>query len=494
MKLRKGTLAGLFLICLATGMTAQEEVQSEALTYKAEAFGSTASGDYTPFWMVSNRYGVVPLEAGNGYARGSITNHQSFGKGFSWGAGLDLVVAYPRYRNVYVQQAYADLRYKSLLLTIGSKETYYSLWDKNLSSGDLMISPNARPIPEINLSMPEFTVIPSLKGWLQIKGDIAVGRSFDTDYLKDFTRLPQEYIQDVLWHHKAFFLRVKDTRNDYPFSLALGLQHIAQWGGTSNNPDIGVQPHSLKDLLRIFFAQSGGENATDADRVNVLGSHQISYDFQLGFTKKDWALHAYYQHLSSDKSGLLFYNGTDGLWGLQADINHFPFIRKVVVEYLETRNQSGSFHFIWFDHDLHPGRGGGGDDYYNNEEYTTGNSYFNRSIGSPLLTSPEYNKNRGLGFQNSRVSDWHWGMEGDVSPQVSYRFLLSVMKGWGTPLAPLLQKMSGTAWLVDIHYTHPQLDDWQFTGSVAGDTGDVFGNKGIGFSLKICKRGLLKRW
>ena len=32
--------------------------------------------------------------------------------------------------------------------------------DRNLSSGDMTQSANARPIPEINISMPEFTLVP----------------------------------------------------------------------------------------------------------------------------------------------------------------------------------------------------------------------------------------------------------------------------------------------------------------------------------------------
>ena len=57
-----------------------EEVP-DATTYRVEAFGSAATGKYTPFWMVSNQYGVVPLEAGNGYMRAGAFHHQSFGKG-----------------------------------------------------------------------------------------------------------------------------------------------------------------------------------------------------------------------------------------------------------------------------------------------------------------------------------------------------------------------------------------------------------------------------
>ena len=57
-------------------------------------------------------------------------------------------------------------------------------------------------------------------------------------------------------------------------------------------------------------------------------------------------------------------NGTDGLWGAQLDLPRLPWLKKVVTEYLVTRNQSGPFHFIIFDHDKYQGPGGGGDDYY----------------------------------------------------------------------------------------------------------------------------------
>ena len=85
-----------------------------------------------------------------------------------------------------------------MLLSVGSKENRHSLWDHSLSSGDMVLSPNARPIPEIKLSMPEFTVVPLTKGWMQIKGDFAVGKSFDTGYLEDFSNGKQTYVKNVL--------------------------------------------------------------------------------------------------------------------------------------------------------------------------------------------------------------------------------------------------------------------------------------------------------
>jgi hypothetical protein len=439
--------------------------------------------------MVSNRYGVVPLEAGNGYLKAVVFHESAFANGFRWNVGVDLVAAAPRYRQVFVQQVYAGIDYKALRLSVGSRERHASLWDERLSSGDMVLSANARPIPEVNLSIPEYTLVPLTKGWLQLKGDFAVGRSFDRAYLERFANEKQTYINHVLWHHKSLYFRVKDTRAGAPLSFELGVQHWAQWGGTSTNEKLGTQPHAVKDFIRVVFGREGGADASAMDIMNVLGNHYGSYDFKLTFSQNDWALQAYHQRYFDDKSGMIFNNGRDGLWGVQLELPRFRWVRKAVVEYVDTRNQTGPFHFILFDHEEHPGRGGGSDDYYNNGEYVTGVSYFNRGIGSPLVPSPEYNTDGTLGFINNRIRDWHLGIDGSLSPQVTYRALLTLMNSWGRAYHPFLNRKDGVSGLLEIGYCHPRLSGWSFACSIAADKGGLFG-KGIGIGLTVSRQGV----
>ncbi|MCD7931208.1 MAG: hypothetical protein LUH15_07480 [Tannerellaceae bacterium] len=103
-------------------------------------------------------------------------------------------------------------------------------------------------------------------------------------------------------------------------------------------------------------------------------------------------------------------------------------------------------------------------------------SYFNRSLASPLLPSPEYNEDGALGFKCNRVKDWHVGAEGDVNPQLSYRVLFTVMNNFGTHSRPYRAKKFGVSSAVDITYQHPQLRDWLFKGSLANDAGNVVDN------------------
>ncbi len=473
-----------------TELSSQTADKGYSLEYRVEAFGSAGTGDYTPFWMVSNRYGIVPLDAGNGYLKPGVFYIQHFGKGFYWNAGIDLVAAAPRYKNVYVQQLYAEIGFQAILLSVGSKEKYTSLWDKNLSSGDMVLSSNARPIPEISISFPEYTTVPLTKGWLHLKAEFAVGRSFDKGYLKHFANEKQVFTNDVLWHRKSGHFRVKDTRGNFPLSIEIGMRHGAQWGGTSTDPKIGIQPHSLKDFIKVMLGKEGGSNASSMDSVNVLGNHYGSYDFRISMELGNMEFQAYHQHFFEDKSGMRFQNKLDGLWGIQIELPKLHWMRKVVLEHLNTRHQSGPFHFIFFDHDKYSGFGGGGDRYYNNEEYTTGLSYFNRSIGTPLLNSPEYNKDGSLGFKNTRTRHFHIGFEGDITERISYRTLFTVMKGWGGVYDPYLDPKGGTSTLVEITYSHPRLEGWLFRGSVGVDTG-VYLDKGIGFGFSVSKSGIL---
>ena len=474
-----------------------QEGQTESTIYRLEAVGTAAAGEKTPFWMVSNQYGVVPLDAGNGVLRAGVFHNQTLGNEFRWTAGVELIGATPRYKHVYLQQFYAEIGYKALLLSVGSKERYTSFVDKRLSSGDLVYSNNARPIPEVNLSIPEYTLVPYTKGWLWVKGDFAVGKSFDTAYLTDYVfaaQTPPTYVNDVLWHHKSGYVQIKDREERFPLYVTIGLDHWVQWGGTSTNPKIGKQPQSFKDFLRVVAGSEGGEGATISDMVNALGNHYGAYFLGIGYKlPRVGQLQLYHQRYFNDKAGMVFTNGSDGLWGVELATSQFPWMKKIVIEYLTTKNQSGPIHYIDFDRENHPGRGGGRGNYYNNEEYTTGSSYFNRGLGSPILLSPEYNGNGKIGFLNNRVASWHLGVEGAITSALGYRMILTSMKGWGCHYIPLIDVVSSVSTLFEIVYKHPRLSGWEFGGALAFDTGDM-DEKNSGFSLRIRKTGLLKNW
>jgi GT2 family glycosyltransferase len=467
---------GMWLLSMASAW-------GQGASYEVEGWAGGGIGKVLPFWMVSNRYGVVPLESWNGYVRGKAEYEGRWGKAVHWEVGADMVVA-PRGGNGHIQQAYGEIRYKGWELTVGAKERYIPLWDKNLSSGDMIQSGNSRPMPGVTVSVPQFVGLPWMGQWLAWKGEFGVSRAVDEGYLSRSTT-SGFYVKDVLRHDKSLFVRLEDRQGKMPLYGTIGLRHTAQWGGESTNPRHGKLPQSFSDFLRVVGAQPGGATALETDRINVLGSHHIGYDVQLGYKGNDWGVELYYQHISADKSGTEMANGMDGLCGISGELP-LGWLRKVVVEYVTTRHQSGPFHHIWFDHEKYSARGGGSDNYYNNSVYVNGHAHFGRSEGSPLLPSPEYNDNGRQGFLNTRILDLHAGVEGEAASWLSYRVLCTWMNGWGTHGAPFLRKKTGVSYLVETNYMPPDYPRLTFVTSVGGDTGDVLGSAAyaVSFSLR----------
>lgn len=508
----------LMIVALMIGLHAyaaeEDDSRSAALSppsytsYYMSFSGSVAAGQ-TPFWMASHTYGRMPsnISGVGGYMQTGVQHVGRISDRWRWEAGLSLVAATPRlHHHVFVQEAYTELSYRDrIALSIGSREANSDKAlgcpagpDPELSSGDLLLSPNARPIPEINVYTPRFMTVPLTGGWLQAGGNFAVGRSFDTDYLRATITPDRHYVRNVLWHRKAFYLRIRDPRfASSPLTFTLGIRHVAQWGGISTQPKMGRQPQSLKDFARIVLGQAGGSDATVSDQINVLGNHYGTYDFHLNYTGRHFTATAYYQHFWEDRSGIEWYNGLDGLVGLRIDLHTFPYANRLVVEHLSTMDQSGPFHFIQYNHKKYPGYGGGADNYYNNGEYTTGASYFGRAIGSPLLISPTYNTDGAPSFRHNRVRAWHFGAEGRIAGPWAWRAKLTTIRSFGTPYAPTLKPLDDTSVRVDLRYVLPDrhtapTSGWELTATWAMDRGDLLGRHN-GFGLTVRKSGLLFR-
>ena len=471
----------------------------DTLDYRLAFFGTASSGKYTPFWITSNTYGTVPLRANSGYIRGDLAWKHSFLSDIKLEAEADVLTAAKNTSSIWIQQLYAAAAYRNIYFFVGAKERYNSMLDKDLSMGDMTCSTNARPIPEINLAFPNYTNLPFTKGYLQFKADFAVGKSFDNNYIlrtKDayglaVKNLEPLYTINMLWHHKSLFLKWEDTSGRFPFVGILGLEHAAQWAGWTNFGKFGQMPNTFKDLIRVVLAQNGDSHSILGEQINVLGNQLGTYNIKIAYKNKKFQAALYKQHYFDDKSGTELANWRDGIWGGEITFLNQPFLKKVVLEYLQTTNQSGPLHFLFYDVKLFPNaRGGGDDDYYNDYCYISGWSYFGRSIGNALLTSPEYNANHALGFENNRVKALHLGLKGNITSEFSYRTLFSGMYGWGTSYLPFTKRKDNFSSLIECNYQPEKRKGWQIGIQAAFDTGDLYGNN-FSCSLKISKSGNL---
>jgi hypothetical protein len=482
-------------------------VRAQSLTtYRAETFGSIATGDHTPFWTTNHNWGMTSLTANNFYLRGAIAHQQTLNRNWSWQAGIDLAAGSPtNYGNPWIQQLYGRLNWKSLRLDIGPREDYVSFLDPHLSSGDMSLSSHARPIPEIKISLPDFLLVPYTKGRFYFKGDFALGRYFDGKWQEN-TALPyaQSYTKDVLSHHKAVYFRFGNIeQNNSKMQFTLGFTHYAQWGGTlyysfyeDGSPRYAIthQPHGFNELLRMMFAQRGSENSSGADRANVAGSHWGTYlaNFDYRLSPKQ-QLQFYFLHFFEDGSSMNPRSFMDMTLGLRYTTRQPQLLSGILFEYIYTKNQSGSIHYVTQD-DAHAHLRTletGNDDYYHNVDYVQGPSYYGRSFGTPLFLAPGYNTDGRLHFKNNRITAFHLGLEGYLHPTLRYRILATTGRGWGRYYRPFLQMQEGLATQLELIHTPAKHPDWQLKATLGCDRGPFFGGNTFGGALTLAKRGVI---
>lgn len=270
------------------------------IEWKAEMQGSFSKGK-TPLWLNANKHGLSSLDDCNGYLRGSLVRPLESDSARRWavGYGLDIAVPVNYTSSFIVQQAFAEVRWLHGTMTIGSKEYPMELKNQTLSSGSQTLGINARPIPQVRLALPEYITLPILNGWLQLKGHIAYGMMTDDRWQHEFTSRQSKYADHVLFHSKAGYLKIENQRKNSPWSVELGLEMGAEFGGNPYQMYDGqmVQMPTEKGLKGFWHAfVPGGSDATDGEYTNAAGNQMGSWLMRVNYQADSWALHAYLDH------------------------------------------------------------------------------------------------------------------------------------------------------------------------------------------------------
>ncbi len=474
--MRIGTYLLAFLLLGGGNAMAQKERKLDPFV----EYGATVhTGDNTPLWQMSNLQGLASLDNST-YIRGGVFYHDQWGK-WKVNGGLDLVAAAGF--NSGIQQAYADFRYKWLGIFAGSKEMTAPLINSRLSSGELTWSGNSKPIPQIMIGIPEYLY---LLPRLAIKGEISYGWFTDSNWMEDHTHLAAGgwYTKNIKYHHKEGFVRigVPGGKWQLDFGMTLDTQFGGQMVTASGVTDLG---NSLKDYFRIFIPGAAGEDKPVNDALfyqgNFVGTEQIRGTYR----GKEVAVSLYLDNYFEDFSAMGKQNGWDGLWGLELKFKRFRPINNIVLEYLQTTNQSGPLHGLHEPEEGPVHKTGGSDNYYNNGLYP-GWAHWGMANGNPLLRSPIYNENGTLSFKYNRVKAVHLGWSGEISDEWEYMAKLTMNRTWGTHGAPTLDILENFSAYAAFQYRPAKLKTWAFHASLGLDTGDIYGDN-FGFQLKVRK-------
>ncbi len=495
----------LLPLLLTAGLLPQQLHAEYTIDYSAEMIATAGGGDFAPYYLSANNHGII-TQTDNALIRAGVSHGWDESKRFSYGFGLDIVGGYSsstdylRYNNgslvtntqhpanAWIQQLYGEIKYRSLFLTIGSKEHGSTIVDNRLSSGDLVESGNSRPIPEVRVGFIDFQDIPFTNGWVQIQGELSYGKFTDSQWLKNHFNYYEYHLNlGALYSYKRCYFRTKPSM---PLSVTVGMEVGAQFGGTSTFYTEGVEQSAdtysrgWKQFYKMLFPRDGGVSYYAG---SSLGAWCAAFRYRL---RNGNTVRAYFEKPFEDGSGIGFLNGFDGLWGVEYRTNSKNIVSGVVAEYLDFTNQSGPMHY---DPDDRPNtnlthRAEGGDSYYDNSQY---NSYahYGLSIGTPFLVAPLYNTDGSLLYLHSRTRGFHIGVEGNIGNSVEYRVLGGYRRSYGSSFFPSLQPDDDTSFMAEAKWETP-VKGLAVKGQFAIDRGSLLGDN-TGGAITVTYRGAL---
>lgn len=479
------------LIFSQPSIAQSSEDDTNYLEYSISTRATFSGGENTPFWLVSNINGLGSPHFNNGYVRGEIVKPMSSSKRFDWGAGADLTGAWNLPAPFAIRQLYGELHYRSLYVSIGSKNHRSPYNNKYLSSGNLLFSDNAIAIPQVHIGTNGFAPVWGTKGWFSVNAYLSYGKFTDANWQKSWVYPGGDHTSGVLFCGRGLWLRGGNF-DKFPLMLDVGIQMGTQFGGKIyKDGNFFKMPSGIKDWIKAFIPFAGSEYTPIGEQTNVQGNMNGEYNISVSYAPtKDWNLRVYWEHYFEDQSQMTFEYGTwkDGLWGVEISFPKNKIISRLVYENINTKDQTGAIN-----HDYTPEipeQVSGSDNYFNHAIYGCWQTW-GMTIGTPLAISPIYNRYHRLYIYNTRFIANHFGLEGNPYEGLSWRMLMTFSQNWGTYRYPLPDIYNNWSGLVEVCYAPMKFKGWFAKAAIAWDKGKLLGNNFAGM-ISIGKTGLIK--
>ena len=374
----------------------------DKLSISAMGFGATA--DNLPFWMYRNTNGRIDAETNvAGLLQGSVSYYLSNDSYFELGAGV--VASNGNKESVRRDELYLSYVNTWLKATAGSKTPFQKYQGLSVVAQNFLLSGNSRALPGLII---------------EASNPLKLSKTFEIDWgIAHYELNDNRFVSDTKVHYKRLALILNiDSKN----SFTGGIEHYAQWGGTS--PEFGELPSSFSDYLNVVIAGRSKQDTVLGEELNSLGNHLGIYNFEYNFTPSSGRFSFYHQHPFEDGSGTAFKNFPDGIWGFYFGPNTVDFdsfITGFLVEYVQTTDQSGS--------DL---LGSARDNYFSNSVYPSGWTYHTNTIGLPFIIPAGdpaiilYNRSRGINIGIAAKEK-----------KLSFKTKLSIVQNLGAFAAPI---------------------------------------------------------
>ena len=184
---------------------AEPDTCKDQLLYVGGVNAVSSSGESAPTWLQANRHGAISSlpHSGNlwlGIVKPATRPNRWFD--YDGAVILNGRIAGPQSSTKpykiegtgFFEELYAHVRMYIVDITAGIKPMYMGPGDEELSSGSLLISNNAHPVPRISIGIDRWTAFPGLYGYVEIKGGLTHGWLTDNNPSVKKTLLHHKYI------------------------------------------------------------------------------------------------------------------------------------------------------------------------------------------------------------------------------------------------------------------------------------------------------------
>ncbi|MGQ1909353.1 capsule assembly Wzi family protein [Marinifilum sp. RC60d5] len=465
--------------------------QKKKVNYEAEMSAQVSSKSMLPFWMVSNKYGIVPDE-NSGLVNFKIYSTPALNKkGIDFNYGTSLVGSQGDDTDFFIDELYVSAVWKKLSVDLGMQHKEVKFDGLSATNGDMLYSGNARMYPELNFQLKDFVPVPFTNKWLWVKGSFSNGIMYD-----------DRYVDNTNVHHKNAFLRIGKEKG---LSFTIGLDHYVQWGGTSPVwGDLGGFDAFMDAVLVRGGDVLVDENGNEAiyESYNKSGNHigQNSFDFAYCSSEIESVLS--FKNIYEDKSGDFKHLNKIKDWNLTffLKLKKSKLISSFIYEFYYTKDQGG--YIIRPDHPIEPVIRF--DNYFSNGIFRSGWTSHQRTIGLPLFT-PSVSNGLASGISNNAIVAHHFGITGTVG-KFKYRTLLTFSDNYGRALLvndgqgnqeenysksyTYPDGLSQQSYLMEVIFPQWEKFPFELSASLAIDNGKYLDDN-VGFQFKLVKKGFL---
>jgi hypothetical protein len=298
------------------------------------------------------------------------------------------------------------------------------LCDTSLTSGSYIGSGTSLGVPKIEVSIPEFYIIPFLGRMFAFKGNFAHGwmgkthKGFDTIAI----------VSPTFLHQKSLYGRF--GKPEWKLKLYGGFNHQVVWGDEAS---FMGEDYTLSDFQSFLYVISGKRYNNGSIQGTRIGNQLGTIDIGLTYNFQNFRLLLYRQSIYDAGALYYFANIIDGLNGLSitntSKTENKIQWHKFVIEVLYTKNQGGE---VWTNKPSQLFY----ENYFNNGYYREGWSYKANSIGTPFISPKGTIRDElpvapGDYFVNNRVLAFHFGIEANIS-NLNLKSKISYSQNYGT--------------------------------------------------------------